>query len=83
MPDAGDVYLVNPSVMARIPASLMFCGVSKSGSPADKAMTSIPSRFMAAALADIAIVDDGSTLLMYSDKGIRWYTQRLNERIHR
>ena len=45
----------------------MCSGVSKSGSPADRAITSTPSRRRAAALAVIAMVGDGATLWMYPD----------------
>src|SRR6266704_3135290 len=58
MPLLG-VYLVNPSFNAWIAASLMCCGVSKSGSPAPKPTTSSPSAFICLALASIAKVSDG------------------------
>src|SRR6056297_1723639 len=45
--------------MARIPASRIGAGVSKSGSPAERAMTGLPSRFSAFARADMARVADG------------------------
>ncbi len=44
------VYLVLPSRMARIAASLMFSGVSKSGSPAPRPITSRPAAFELARL---------------------------------
>src|SRR2546423_15072700 len=53
------VYLVSPLLMAPIAASLMNCGVSKSGSPAPMLMTSLPSAFRRAALADTARVGEG------------------------
>src|SRR3954467_5151608 len=55
------VYLVAPASSAFLAASLMCTGVSKSGSPAPKLTTSIPSAFSLAALADTARVGDGST----------------------
>jgi len=36
------VYLVSPSLIALIAASLMLSGVSKSGSPAPNPITSLP-----------------------------------------
>src|ERR1700761_1188029 len=53
------VYLVWPSLMALIAASLMFCGVSKSGSPAASPITSRPAAFRSRALLVIAMVGDG------------------------
>src|SRR5438094_3923348 len=58
MPDEG-VYLVKPSLSAAMAASLMCCGVSKSGSPAPKPQTSTPSALSCLALASIARVSDG------------------------
>src|SRR6185436_3865679 len=58
MPLAG-VYLVNPSLSALAAASLMCCGVSKSGSPAPKPTTSMPSAFIALAFESMASVKDG------------------------
>src|SRR5262245_21774778 len=57
MPLAG-VYFVNPSLIALIAASLMCCGVSKSGSPAPKPTTSSPSAFICFAFESIARVSD-------------------------
>src|SRR4051794_29981288 len=54
------VYLVAPASSARLAASLMCEGVSKSGSPAPKLMTSSPLARRAAALAETASVGDGS-----------------------
>src|SRR3954470_6025803 len=53
------VYLVRPLLIATIAASLMNCGVSKSGSPAPMLITSLPSAFRRAALADTARVGEG------------------------
>src|SRR5690348_2377491 len=53
------VYLVRPLSMAALAASLMNWGVSKSGSPAPMAITSLPSDFRRAALAVTARVGDG------------------------
>src|ERR1700722_15610965 len=58
MPEDG-VYLVKPASSEPIAAALMCSGVSKSGSPAPKPMTSWPSAFMALALLSIARVRDG------------------------
>src|SRR3569833_823434 len=54
------VYFVAPAARARFAAALMWAGVSKSGSPAPKLMTSSPLARRAAALADTASVGDGS-----------------------
>ena len=54
------VYLVSPASSAFFAASLMWAGVSKSGSPAPKLMTSIPLAFSAFAFADTARVGEGS-----------------------
>src|SRR5882757_1883252 len=53
------VYLVWPSLMALIAASLMFWGVSKSGSPAPRPMTSRPAALSSRALVVTAMVGDG------------------------
>ena len=58
MPELG-VYFVNPAARAWAAASLMCCGVSKSGSPAPKPTTSSPAAFIALALASMASVSDG------------------------
>jgi hypothetical protein len=62
------VYLVLPSAMARTAASLTFWGVSKSGSPAESAMTSRPARVISRAFWVIATVADGATRDKASDK---------------
>src|ERR1700679_371863 len=53
------VYLVWPSRIALIPASLMLSGASKSGSPAPSPMTSRPAAFSSRALLVTAMVGDG------------------------
>src|SRR6185295_6277817 len=58
MPLLG-VYLVTPSLSALMAASLMCCGVSKSGSPAPKPTTSSPSAFICLAFESITSVSDG------------------------
>ena len=52
------VYLVKFSWMALMPAALTFSGVGKSGSPRLRSTTSIPSAFMALALAATLKVGD-------------------------
>src|SRR5262249_16198714 len=56
---AVTVYLVKPLLSAAIAASLMYCGVSKSGSPAVRAATSTPFAARALALAVSASVAEG------------------------
>src|SRR5437773_8784570 len=58
MPALG-VYFVNPASSALIAAFLMCSGVSKSGSPAPKPQTSMPSAFIALALLSIESVSEG------------------------
>src|SRR6266542_2727235 len=58
MPALG-VYFVNPASNASIAAFFMCSGVSKSGSPAPKPQTSMPSAFMALALLSIERVSEG------------------------
>ena len=60
MPASGG-YFVFPSTMARIAAILTWSGVSKSGSPAARAMTSRPALAISIALA--AIMADGEALM--------------------
>src|SRR5246127_961398 len=62
------VYLVFPASMAWIAASLMLAGVSKSGSPAPRPMTSRPAAFSARALSVTAIVADGFTRSSAADR---------------
>src|SRR5262249_25057122 len=56
---SGSVYFVLPSRIALIAASLTKSGVSKSGSPAPRPMTSRPAAFNARAFALTAIVGEG------------------------
>src|SRR4030042_4624197 len=58
VPPTG-VYRVNPSLMARMAASRMFAGVSKSGSPTPKWTMSTPWAFSWLALAFRARVAEG------------------------
>ncbi len=53
---ATSVYFVSPASMARIAASLMLRGVSKSGSPAASPITSRPAALRARALPATPIV---------------------------
>src|SRR3954451_10225212 len=62
------VYLVLPASMARIAASLMLAGVSKSGSPAPRPMTLRPAALSARALSVTAIVADGFTRSSAADR---------------
>ena len=50
------MYLVSPFSIARIAASLMLRGVSKSGSPCDRLITFFPSAIMRRATVEIAMV---------------------------
>src|SRR6185295_4271914 len=56
---AVGVYLVLPARIARAAASLMFSGVSKSGSPAPKSTTLAPEARRDSAACIAARVDDG------------------------
>src|ERR1700744_4661394 len=53
------VYLVSPRRMAAMAASLMLSGVSKSGSPAARPITSRPAALRSRAFPVMAIVGDG------------------------
>src|ERR1700733_13636066 len=53
---ATSVYLVSPALIAAIAACLIWAGVSKSGSPAERLMISRPSAFNARALVEMAMV---------------------------
>ncbi len=64
---SGSVYLVLPSRIALMAASLMLSGVSKSGSPAESAMTLRPAACSARALALTAMVADGFTRRRVAD----------------
>ncbi len=60
------VYLVCPFSIARTAASLMREGVSKSGSPAPKEITSMPCARIAFALACMARVGEGASVFIRS-----------------
>src|SRR4051812_7403013 len=68
IPGVG-AYLVLPAWSAAMAASLMNCGVSKSGSPAAKLQTSSPAASMALAFASMARVGDGETFWAQTDSG--------------
>ena len=53
------VYLVSPLFIASIAASFILSGVSKSGSPAPKPITSLPAALNSLAFEVTAIVGDG------------------------
>src|SRR6266545_3348446 len=63
------VYLVWPALIASKAASLIFCGVSKSGSPAPRSTTSTPAARIASAACMAASVDDGFILATFSETG--------------
>ena len=63
MPVIGG-YFVLPSMMARIAAILTLSGVSKSGSPAERAMTSRPARAISIAFAEMAMEGEALMRLM-------------------
>ena len=65
---SGAVYFVLPAAMAATAASLMFCGVSKSGSPAPSPITSTPCAFSSRALVVTAMVGEGFTRASVSDR---------------
>src|ERR1700746_2445420 len=74
MPELG-VYLVKPASREAIAAALMCLGVSKSGSPAPKLQTSIPSDFIALALLSIERVRDGVRLVALEESCIKGFSQ--------
>ena len=57
-------YFVFPSMIARIAAILMGSGVSKSGSPAERAMTSRPARAISIAFPEIMAAGEALIRLM-------------------
>lgn len=57
------VYLVNPALIASIAASLIKSGVSKSGSPAARLITSLPSDLSFLAFEVMLKVTEGFTFL--------------------
>src|ERR1700759_2891232 len=59
MPSTAVYFAALPSRIALIAASLMLSGVSKSGSPAPRPMTSRPAAFNSRALLVTAMVGDG------------------------
>ena len=61
------VYLVSPLLIAFIAAFLIFIGVSKSGSPAPKPITSFPAALNSLAFWDTAIVGEGFILFKLFD----------------
>src|SRR5690606_8653781 len=61
------VYWVSPRRTASMAASLMLSGVSKSGSPVPRLITSRPSRFSSRARALVARVADGLTRARAAD----------------
>ena len=67
MPETG-VYFVKPSSMAFFAASLICCGVSKSGSPAAQPIIGRPSALYLPALAVIARVGDSLIACTRTDK---------------
>src|SRR3569832_2793662 len=66
MPSTAVYLEARPSLMARIAASLMCSGVSKSGSPAARPMTVRPAAFNWRALSVTAMVGDGLMRLRWS-----------------
>src|SRR3990172_1633100 len=67
---ATAVYFVNPSRIAWIAASLTCFGVSKSGSPPARLMTSMPSACICFARAVRARVDEGLMLRTRRDRAM-------------
>src|ERR1700758_3384889 len=67
------VYLVNPVSMAAWAAALMCSGVSKSGSPAPKPQTSMPSAFMALAFESMLRVSEGVRIVARLANSIVWF----------
>ena len=66
-PDNAVEYFVSPLFIALIAAFLIFSGVSKSGSPAPKPITSLPAALNSLAFWVTAIVGDGLILFKLSD----------------
>ena len=61
------VYLVSPSLIALMAACLILSGVSKSGSPAPRPITSLPAAFNSLAFWVTAIVGDGLIFFKFLD----------------
>ena len=66
MPSTAVYFAALPSRIALIAASLMLSGVSKSGSPAPRPMTSRPAALSARALSVTAMVADGLMRMIWS-----------------
>src|SRR5947209_7541977 len=66
IPDTG-VYFVSPRLIASIAACLMLSGVSKSGSPTDRLITSRPWAFRSRAFWVTAMVAEGLTRARVSE----------------
>ncbi len=67
MPETG-VYFVSPRRIAAMAASLMLSGVSKSGSPTERLITSRPWAFRSRAFCVMTMVADGLMRERASDK---------------
>ena len=61
------VYLVSPSLIALMAASLILFGVSKSGSPAPRPIISLPAALSSLAFYVTAIVGEGLNLFKLFD----------------
>ena len=68
MPREGEEW-VSPRKRAAAAASVMCYGGAKSGSPTARLMTSIPAAIISFDLLFIAMVADGGTALMFSERG--------------
>src|SRR3989442_9605450 len=64
---ATGVYFVWPAAIAAAAASLIFCGVSKSGSPGPRSITSTPAARIASAACIAASVDDAFMRATFSE----------------
>ena len=67
---SGAVYFVSPRSIAAMAARFMFSGVSKSGSPAPRAITSRPAARNSRASWVTATVGDGFTRDSVSDRKV-------------
>jgi len=61
----ASVYFVKPSFIASIPALFIISGVSKSGSPTERFITSLPSAMSSFAFLLTASVADGFNLFTF------------------
>src|SRR6186713_1453657 len=68
MPSTAVYFEARPLSIALIAACLMLAGVSKSGSPAPRPITSRPACFSARALSVTAMVGDGLMRFRVSDR---------------